>query len=268
MQFGNRFFHCWKAGGHGSVTAISGLAQSCDVFFYKAGLLLGVDRLARYARIFGFGSLTGIDLPGEKPGLVPTTEWKQKYLHQPWQESETLSISIGQGYDLVTPLQNAVAVSMIANGGYKVTPHLGKALVDASHTTVKEISYPMQTTELTGAKALDWVKKGMIEVVHGHGTAGALKGSPFKIAGKTGTAQVIGHQSKAKRTKSTENHALFIAFAPYDNPKIAVSVMVENGKGGALAAAPIARQVIDVYLTKLLGVPETKNELVAGKKKL
>lgn len=256
MHFGNRFFKCWNKGGHGSLDAVVGMGQSCDVFFYNVGIKLGVNGLAKYAHEFGLGSKTGIDIPSEKPGLIPTTEWKERVYKQKWIDSETLSIAIGQGYDLVTPLQNAVVAAMVANGGYRVTPHLGLTIEDDNHKTVRDISYAPVSTALTNSEALEWVKKGMIEVVHGNGTAKRLKLSPYKIAGKTGTAQVVGHDSKVKSGTNTESHALFIAFAPYDDPKIAVSVMVEHGRGGSVAAAPIAQKIIDTYLGKILPVSD------------
>jgi penicillin-binding protein 2 len=248
LRFGNRFFKCWRSGGHGRVNTIRALGQSCDVFFYQLGLLVGVDGLAKYAKMFGLNASTGIEIPFEKSGLIPSKEWKKKRYNQDWIESETLSIAIGQSYDLVTPLQNVVVASIVANGGYTIKPHLGKALLDAEGNVVREIKHEKTATELVASKALEWVKKGMIEVVHGQGTAVRLKQSPFKIAGKTGTAQVISHGSKGIKGQSTEAHALFVAFAPYDDPKIAVSVIVEHGRGGSVAAAPIAMQVIDTYL--------------------
>lgn len=257
MQFGNRFFQCCNIHGHGPLDLIHGIEKSCDVFFYNVALRVGVDGLAKIAKIMGYGSTTGIDIPFEKSGLVPTSAWKKARYGQDWIESETLSIGIGQSYDLVTPLQNAKVVSMIANGGYAVTPHLGQVILNQDGSVYKELTYPKKTTDLTGASAIEWVKKGMIQVVQGNGTAARLKVSPYKIAGKTGTAQVIGHESTARRGKSTENHALFIGFAPYDDPKIAISVIVENGGYGATTAAPVAMKVIDTYLRKLIPLPNT-----------
>lgn len=249
IQWGNRYFKCWRRGGHGSVNVIKGLAQSCDVFFYRVGLAVGVDRLAEYAGWFGMGQQTGIDVPFEQKGLVPTSRWKENTYGQSWQESETLSVAIGQSYDLVTTLQNAVAVALIANGGYRVTPHLAKAVVDGNQKIVKVFDYPTELTPLAGSEAIEWVKKGMIEVVHGWGTATRLRNSPVKIAGKTGTAQVVGEDfTRLTGGKKPDPHALFVAFAPIDDPKIAVAVVVENGKSGSATAAPIAQKIIEVYL--------------------
>ncbi|MBF0105892.1 MAG: penicillin-binding protein 2 [Deltaproteobacteria bacterium] len=252
LKFGNRFFKCWKGGGHGRVDPLKGLAQSCDVFFYRLGLKLGVDRLAQYARLFGFASKTGIEIPYEQAGLIPTSEWKEKRFKQKWFESETLSVAIGQSYDLTTPLQNAVAASLVANGGYRVTPHLGLEILSPDGELVEKIKTEKTRTQLSGSAALAFVKKGMIEVVHGVGTATKLKNNPHKIAGKTGTAQVVSHGSKGIKGQSREAHALFIAFAPYDDPQIAVAVIVEHGRGGSATAAPIAGAVIDAYFDQKL----------------
>jgi penicillin-binding protein 2 len=263
LQFGNRFFHCWNKGGHGSVDTVRSLGQSCDVFFYNVGIRTGVDKIAKYARILGMGQTTGIEIPFEKSGLVPSTDWKKKRFGQDWIDSETLSIVIGQGYDLVTPLQNAKLAAMIANGGDSITPHLGLQVLDGNKKVVRAIEYPKTPTELSGDDAVKWAQRGMIEVVQGAGTAKKLKASPYKIAGKTGTAQMIGHDSGHAKTKNTEDHGLFIAFAPYDDPKIAVSIVVENGRGGALAAAPVAMKIIDTYLNKImpLDIPPTDIEV-------
>lgn len=265
MSFSNRFFKCWHA-GHGTLDVVHGLAQSCDVFFYNVGLKVGVDGLAKYAGILGFGFPTGIDIPFERPGLVPTKAWKKKRYGQDWIDSETLSVSIGQSYNLATPLQLAKMAAMIANGGYSVTPHVGQAVLNPDGSLYRAVEWPKVPTEIADSEAVEWAKKGMIEVVHGAGTARRLQASPYKIAGKTGTAQVIGHESKARRTKDTVNHGLFIGFAPYDDPKIAVSVIVENGGSGSGAAAPVAMKVIDAYLGKIMPIPEPESKPAARKK--
>lgn len=252
MQFGNRFFKCWNRGGHGAVDAVHALAQSCDVYFYRLGLLIGVDTLSEYARIFGLSSPVGIDMPYESSGLIPSKAWKKKRYNQEWFESETLSVSIGQSYNLTTPLQNAVVASMIANGGYLVKPHVGNQFLNLQNEVVKSIEPQRIETKLHGSSALEWVKKGMIAVVHGPGTAKRLALSPYKIAGKTGTAQTVGHGSGVGGIKARA-HALFISFAPYDDPKIAVAVMVEHGMGGSATAAPIALKVIETYMNQFNG---------------
>lgn len=251
LQFGNRYFQCWRKGGHGSVEVVRALTQSCDVFFYNVGLKVGVDGLSHYAHLMGLGEKTGIEIPFEKSGLIPSSEWKMKRYKKPWIESETLSIAIGQGADLVTPLQNARMIAMIANGGRPLTPHLGKAILDAHHHIVQEIKKSPGVSVIK-PEVLKLIQEGLIGVVYGQGTAGRLRSSPYKIAGKTGTSQVIGYESKRARTERTKDHAWFVAYAPYDNPKIAVSVLVENGGHGGSAAAPVAQAVIDAYLGKIM----------------
>lgn len=260
LRFGNRYFKCWNAGGHGTVDVIRAVGQSCDVFFYQVALKMGVDTLAKYGNLMGYGHPTGIDIPYEKSGLTPTSEWKKRVRGQEWIESETLSIGIGQGYNLATILQSAKLTAMIANGGYEITPHLAKDILNPDFSVnaieTKKLLFSKRATELVGSEAIKWAQKGMIEVVHGYGTATRLKASPYKIAGKTGTAQVIGHESKARRTRATVNHGLFIGYAPYDDPKIAVAVIVENGGSGSGAAAPVAMKVIDSYLGKIMPIAE------------
>lgn len=250
LNFGNRFFRCWRAGGHGRVGVLQGLAQSCDVFFYQVGRAVGVDKIAEYAQIFGLNQKTGIDLPFEKAGLIPTRAWKEKVKKQEWIESETLSVAIGQSYNLVTPLQNALVAAFVANGGYRVVPHLMKEFLSDGKVE-KSFAVAKIPTSLVGSQAIAIVKQGMTAVVHGEGTARRLRQSPNKIAGKTGTAQIVSSGSKVRAGVNTENHAWFIAFAPYDAPKIAVSVIVEHGGGGSATAAPIAMEIIDTYLNNI-----------------
>ncbi|HBF11897.1 MAG TPA: penicillin-binding protein 2, partial [Deltaproteobacteria bacterium] len=253
LQFGNRVFHCWNKHGHGAVSLVRALTQSCDIFYYQTGLRAGVDTLNQYAHRLGLGEKTGIDLPYEKAGLIPTTDWKQKRFKRPWIESETLSISIGQGYDLVTPLQNALMVGIIANGGHKFVPHVVNRLVDSEGKAILEINDKIDPEPLN-PEYLKWIHEGLIQVVHGQGTAGRLRASKFKIAGKTGTAQVLGYESKAAHSERTKDHALFVGYAPYDNPQIAVSVVVENGGHGGSEAGPVAMAIIDAYLEPRVAV--------------
>ncbi|OGQ07357.1 MAG: penicillin-binding protein 2 [Deltaproteobacteria bacterium RIFCSPLOWO2_12_FULL_40_28] len=251
IQFGNRFFKCWNKGGHGSVALLRGIGQSCDSYFYQVGLRVGVDGLKKYATLFNLGQKTGIDLPFEQAGLIPSEEWKMQRYKQPWVASETLSIAIGQGYDLVTPLQAATMVSMIANGGYSLVPHVGVAIRDVYGSVIKDIP-STKGARIVPENIVQWIQKGMIEVIHGEGTAKKLKASPYKIAGKTGTAQVVGHDSGISQSGRHIAHGWFMAYAPYDDPKIAIAVIVENGGSGSGAAAPVAMAVIDEYLKKLL----------------
>ena len=249
MHFGNRFFQCWKSGGHGPMQLVRAITQSCDVFFYNVGLKVGVDGLKKYATVLGLGEKTGIDIPYEEGGLIPSSEWKMRRLKQPWIESETLSIAIGQGYDLVSPLQNARVIAMIANGGHALTPHLFKEILDLDRHILRQ-GNTLLGPQVIPSEVLKPIQEGLIGVVQGEGTARALRASPYKIAGKTGTAQVVGYESKL-RGERARDHAWFISYAPYDNPKIAVAVLVENGGHGGVAAAPVAKAVIDTYCGKI-----------------
>lgn len=262
MQFGSRYFKCWNKSGHGTVNLLRGIAQSCDVYFYQVGLKIGVDTLHDYANLMGFGAKTGIDIPFEQAGLIPSNAWKMRRHKTPWIESETLSVVIGQGYDLVTPLQSARMISMVANGGRPLKPHLAKKIIDPADRSEKQVQFPLGEPRIN-LDYLHQIQEGLITVVQGQGTATRLKASPYKIAGKTGTAQVIGHDSKIAVTARTQAHGWFVAYAPYEEPKIAVAVIVENGGSGSGAAAPVAQLVIDVYLDKVIG-REPKNAAAPG----
>lgn len=246
LQFGNRRFGCWKSEGHGTVSIHGALVASCDVFFYNVGLKLGVDRLARYAQGFGLGSLTGIGFPSERSGLIPTSEWKQRVYKSPWHEGETLSIAIGQGYNLVTPLQSAVMISVIANGGRRVHPYLVKN--QPTHpSSPKDVVFSKETVEI--------IRKSLIGVVaEDEGTAHRLSLLQIPMGGKTGTSQVVS-LGKSCGGGRCEDHAWFVAFAPAENPVIAIAVLVENGGHGSSAAAPLAGELIKEYLGESLRGP-------------
>lgn len=240
-SFYGRPFRCWKKGGHGTVDGHLALKLSCDVYFYTLGQKMGIEKIARYSRLFGFGSLTGIDIEGEKKGNVPDPEWSQKVRKQPWYPGETISVSIGQGPILVTPLQMARMTAMVANGGYKVVPHL-----------VKDAQLPPPEHEPLDAEALRIVRGGMWAVVNeGGGTAyGSARLPGVEIAGKTGTVQVI---AQAQRTEEHNlpfkyrDHAWFTSFAPANNPELVVTVFAEHGGGGSKVAAPIAQAIYAKY---------------------
>jgi penicillin-binding protein 2 len=263
LRYGKRFFKCWNKGGHGAISVERAIAQSCDTFFYRVGLRLGVDRLAKYARLFSLGEKTGLDLEGEKPGLIPTSEWKKRVFKQDWQPGEDISISVGQGYDTVTPLQNAVMAAEMATGR-KIVPHLLKAFEDDDGVAARE-PLPGEGEPLPfSEKNMEVVRKGMLGAVHGPGgTAHRVASTAFKMAGKTGTAQVISEEGKARlrrRDIDTEDHAWFVAYAPVENPLIAVSTIVEHGGFGAVAAAPIVRDVIEKYLDLQGLLPQPKKD--------
>lgn len=251
LNFSGRFYKCWRAGGHGGVNIKTAIAASCDTFFYQMGLKLGVDKIAKYANLLGLGNVTKIDLPGEKSGLIPTTEWKLKKLGVPWQAGENLSISVGQGYDTVTPLQNAVMIATIANDGKKVPPHVTSSVVDIDGSEIyrwRDDTIPIQVISREDAAIL---QEGLKNVVDSpEGTGYRLKALGLKIAGKTGTAQVISKEAWKSGREELRDHAWFVGYAPYDDPKIAVAVVVEHGGFGASAAAPVVGKIIKQYLKK------------------
>ncbi|MDI9569458.1 MAG: penicillin-binding protein 2 [Pseudomonadota bacterium] len=254
FTLGNRSYRCWQRHGHGWVSLHRALVESCDVYFYNLGKALGVDKLAEYARSFGFGVRTGIDLPREKPGLVPTREWKSIKLKEPWQPGENIPISIGQGFDLATPLQLANAYAAVANGGILWRPRLVRQIEEADGRVVKQFP-PQQIGVLSlSAPHLEMIRRGLWGVVNEPGgTGGALRRPEGDVAGKTGTAQVVGmpRDERAQRARILSDrfrdHALFACFAPYRQPEIAVAVVVENAGHGGAVAAPVARKIIDAY---------------------
>jgi penicillin-binding protein 2 len=255
-RFGDRVFHCWRRGGHGYVNVVKALAQSCDVFFYQVGEKLGVDRLAFYAKACGLGSVTGICLDHESQGLVPTAAWKKNRTGVPWQAGETLSIAIGQGYNLATPLQMLCLISAVANKGIRHRPIIIKKIETADGEIVFEGVSQIAGRLPVSNKTLDIVGKGLWEVVNNvRGTASIAKLDGIDISGKTGTAQVVGRK-KNDNTKDEDrldhfkSHAWFVAYAPSRDPEIAVAVMVEHGEHGSSAAAPIAKELIKAYLLK------------------
>jgi penicillin-binding protein 2 len=255
---GDRDFRCWKKVGHGNINIITSLAESCDVFFYQVGQKLGIDRLAWYAKACGLGSPTGIKLDNEASGLVPTAAWKKRRTGIAWQRGETLSVAIGQGYNLASPLQMLLLTSAVANGGIRYKPLIlktietaeGKIISDDSLHTKREIAGKLPASRQT----LEIVKKGLWEAVNGRkGTATIARIDGIAISGKTGTAQVVGRQQdedsdEEDRAYHLKPHAWFVAFAPSDEPKIAVVVIVEHGEHGSTTAAPIARELIKTYL--------------------
>jgi penicillin-binding protein 2 len=250
----------WKKVGHGNMDMHSALEQSCDVYFYALAHDLGIDRLHTFMTRFGFGKKTGIDIHGEKGGLMPSKEWKRGSRGKPWYPGETLITGIGQGFMLATPLQLAVATATLSNRGQIKQPRIVFAIDDARLNEMTVIPPTQKTTiSLKQESYWDTAIGGMKAVVHGRrGTARHVaKKSPYLFAGKTGTAQVftIKQHEKydaKKLAKKFHDHALFVAFAPLDKPRIAVSVIVENGGGGSKTAAPIAKKVMDYYLLEII----------------
>ncbi len=246
----------WKKAGHGRVNLKSAIAESCDVYFYELALKLGIDPAHDFLDKFGFGQRTGIDLKGEVRGILPSRAWKRRKLDQPWYPGETLIAGIGQGFTAATPLQLAVATAALGMRGRRMSPRIvGRQVNVQKGTDVVFAPTVAETIEISRPQAWERVARSMEEVVHGaRGTARRVgHNARFRIAGKTGTAQVkgIGQEEKYDETKIAKrfhDHALFIAFAPAERPLIAVAVIVENGGSGSKVAAPIARKLMDHYL--------------------
>jgi penicillin-binding protein 2 len=252
----DRKYRDWKRGGHGTVDLNMAITQSCDVYFYDLAQSLGIDRIHGYLQQFGFGKSTGIDIQGELSGLLPSKEWKRSHRDLPWFPGETIITGIGQGFFLVTPIQLATATAALANGGHMLQPNIVHADQDAeSGDLIPHQPQLLETITIKEQQHWDQVIAAMTDVVHSaRGTARRIgEDSPYRIAGKTGTAQVFGLKEEEKYdaeaiAEKLRDHALFIAFAPVDEPKIAVAVIVENGGGGGSVAAPIARKIMDAYL--------------------
>jgi penicillin-binding protein 2 len=252
----------WKPTGHGMVDMQRAITISCDTFFYGLALELGIDKLTSFVSHFSFGKKTGIDILGENEGLLPTPEWKMRRYKQPWYQGETVIVGIGQGYTLVTPLQLAQATATLANNGVAMKPHLLSKIQKTITNETQTVPLVEQDRIPLNPENIDIVRRGMIAVTLPGGTAAAVgANAPYSIAAKTGTAQVIGIKQNAKYNASSiderhRDHALFIAYAPADDPKIAIAVIVENGNHGGTTAGPIARKVMDYYLLGKIPSPE------------
>ena len=257
----------WKPYGHGVVDIVMAITISCDTFFYGLGIELGINKLSEFLSQFGFGQATHIDMFGENAGLLPSPEWKQKRFKQPWYLGETVITSIGQGYTLVTPMQLAEAVGTLANGGLMIQPRLIQSIKNSQtgkietfkNKTVRELHFKPENLAL--------VKEGMMNVTQPGGTAASVgAGAPYKIAAKTGTAQVVEMKENQKYNPNRMNerhrdHALFIAYAPAEEPTIAVAIIVENGGHGGSTAGPIARKLMDYYLLKKVSSNKEENKV-------
>ncbi len=251
LPFGNRNFKDWKRGGHGSVDLHRALVESCDVYFYEMGNRLGVDTISKFSHLFGLGQPSGIELASEKGGLIPSTEWKRQARKEPWYPGETLSVSIGQGYVTVTPLQQALMISMVANQGVFHSPQLLKKIWDHETGSIQEIPTAEGKRIPVSPETFRVIQNALAGVVSDpHGTAGGAKSQFVSMGGKTGTAQVIGLKGgvHGKLPDKFADHAWFVAFAPVESPKIAMVVLVENGGHGGSTAAPLAKKVIEAYL--------------------
>ena len=256
FRLGKRNYRCWKKRGHGDMNLHDALVQSCDVYFYKLGHRLGINNLAKYATKLGLGELTGIVLKGEKSGLVPSKQWKKKFKNEPWYPGETISASIGQGYNLVTPLQSARMISTIASGGLLVRPYLVKRIEDYDGRLIQEFFPEVIKKIKIEPEVLRNIKEGLRGVVHeAHGTGRRARLKNVIVAGKTGTAQVVAMKDSEEIDPEEEtpyshrDHAWFVAFAPYENPEVAVSVIIEHGGHGGATAAPIAGGILKTYFS-------------------
>jgi len=254
-NFYGRDFKCWKKGGHGSVDLRRAIEQSCDVYFYTVGNMVGVDKINKWATLLGLGVKSGIDLPNEVQGLVPSTEWKREKMHEKWYAGETISVSIGQGQVSVAPVSMAVYMATLANGGTRVTPHLLKAVDDGSGWKAVPTPAPQSQVTIDPVK-LQAIRDGLWGVVNGGGTGGRARLVGYDVSGKTGTAQVISNQGRlaARTTRNLRDHGWFVFFAPRDNPQIAGVVFLEHGIHGPNAAV-VAHHIVDTFFAKREGRP-------------
>lgn len=272
FKFGRRVYRSWKRYGKEKVNVSDALMHSCNIFFYKVAAEMDIDVLAKYAKMFGFGSRTGIRLPREVSGLIPTKEWKLKKNGSPWQQGETLSCSIGQSYVLISTLQLANAYAAIATKGKLYKPYVVKEITDVEGKVVKKIQPELIREIKLNDITWDHIRKGLYKVVNSpKGTAWWRRGSGNQMAGKTGTSQVIKaansedlYSKCSEKEYKNRHHGLFVAFAPYDDPQIAVAALVEHGCSSG-AAVPIVEKVVNTYMKKYL--PEKQEKYAAIEKK-
>ena len=265
--FFGRYFHCWKKGGHGSINLPHAIEQSCNVFFYTVGNMVGVDRIHKWATLLGLGEKTGIDLPNEVSGLVPSTEWKKARTGEKWYAGETISVSIGQGQVSITPVSLAVMMATVANGGTRYVPHLLKAIDEGNGKGWKPVPPPPPKSKVVLKKeTVEAIHNGLFLVVNGAGTGGRARIVGKDVSGKTGTAQVIsltgGRQAMGRTDRDLRDHGWFVFFAPRDNPQIAGVIFAEHAEHGA-SAAPIAKHVMETFFAKKEGKPLPKLNMPA-----
>jgi penicillin-binding protein 2 len=254
-NFYGRPFHCWKKGGHGSIDLRHAIEQSCDVYFYTVANMVGIDKINKWATLLGLGVVSGIDLPNEVQGLVPSTEWKREKMHEKWYAGETISVGIGQGQVSVTPVSMAVYMATLANGGTRVTPHLLKAVDEGGGWKPVPPPPPQSRIDVDPEK-LQAIRDGLWMVVNAAGTGGRARIPGKDVSGKTGTAQVISNTGRtaAHTNKNLQDNGWFVFFAPRDNPKIAGVVFLEHGVH-AENAAQVARHILDTFFAKIDGKP-------------
>jgi penicillin-binding protein 2 len=256
-NFYGRDFKCWKKGGHGAIDLRHAIEQSCDVYFYTVGNMVGVDKINKWATLLGLGVKSGIDLPNEVQGLVPSTEWKREKMHEKWYAGETISVSIGQGQVSLTPVSMAVYMATLANGGTRITPHLLKAVDDGTGAGWKPVPPPPPQSKIDiDPQKLQAIRDGLWMVVNAAGTGGTARIAGHDVSGKTGSAQVISNSGRAaaRTTKNLRDHGWFVFFAPRDNPTIAGVVFAEHGIHGGNAAR-ITRHILDTFFAKQEGRP-------------
>ncbi len=268
LNLGQTNFRCWNRYGHGKVKLAKAIRESCDVYFYNLATRVSIDRIAAFGNRFGLGIKSGIELPGERYGLMPSSSWKLKNVHDQWYTGDTLSVCIGQGYLIATPLQIAAMYSVFANSGTYFRPHLIKVENPDNNAGGRN---PAVAKDYAGVKIdirdqdMQAIRQALLMVVNnrrGTGYRSRLRTKKWQMAGKTGTAQVVKQELKTlKKVSETpwryRDHAWFAAFAPFNHPKIAIAVMVEHGGHGGSTAAPIARKVIEFYLNKINCKAET-----------
>ena len=278
MTLGDSTFHCWNRFGHGWIETAQAIVESCDVFFYETALRIGIDRIAAMAERFGLGRPSGIDLPGEESGLVPTREWKQAVIGGAWRPGETVITGIGQGYLLATPLQLAVMIASVVNGGHKLEPFVagrpaasdaGEALVGAQGAEFVSVGLKRANLEL-----LRSALAGVVNAPEGTARGARIERPGFEMGGKTGTVQVrrIGHAEREQGVRKNEDlpwqmrdHAIFVGFAPVHEPAYAVAVVVEHGGSGSKVAAPIARDVLSEIQRRVPAPPLLGGRLDGGR---
>ncbi|MEE8395833.1 MAG: penicillin-binding protein 2, partial [bacterium] len=249
--------YCWNRAGHGDVTVAEAISQSCNVFFYQLGLEVGVDRISDYARMFGFGRPTGVELESEKSGLLPSRAWKLRVIGEKWYDGETIPVSIGQGFLTVTPIQIINYINVLANRGVWVRPTLVRRIVTPDgQELVSERSLPRETRLLPiPVEHFAPVLDGMEQAVNGGGTAVRAQTRNFVVAGKTGTSQVVRRTVRKPEDGEIEErfrpHSFFVGFAPAERPRVSVLVLVEHGKAGSLVAAPMARKILNFYAANI-----------------
>lgn len=260
VDLGNHRFHCWKRGGHGNVNFAEAMAGSCDTYFYDLGKRVGIDRIQSMAKRLGLGQKLGIDIPHERGGIIPGRTWKMATRNSPWQQGETLITAIGQGYVLTTPLQLAAMIARVVNGGLAIKPHITRSVHDRNIETPDKPSLDIPEKHL---KLVRDALAGVVNKPGGTAYGSRIQDPTMAMGGKTGTAQVrrITMADRAEGLPDSDDvpwnerdHALFVGFAPVDNPRYAVAVVVEHGGHGASVAAPVARDILLECQKRKLGV--------------